>query len=87
MAVSAAGAVALLLVIRGVCQAAGQRTAAAVAKRAGQGLVAEGDDAALEHADGPVVSPALPEREPDPDAEVLDEPVQLLAGRRVALTQ
>ncbi len=70
-----------LLVVRLLRQAAGQRTAAAVAERAGQGAIAEGDNAALEHADWAVVSPALAEGEADADAEVLHEPVQLLAGR------
>ena len=80
MAVSAAGAVALLLVVRRLRQAAGQGTAAAVAERAAQRAIAEGDDAPLEHADGTVVPPALKEGEADADAEVLDEPVQILAG-------
>jgi hypothetical protein len=79
--VSAAGAVALLLVVRRLRQTAGQGTAAAVAERAGQRAIAEGDDATLEHADGTVVPPALTEGEADADAEVLDEPVQILAGR------
>jgi len=80
VAVSAAGAVALLLVVRRLRQAAGQGTAAAVAERAGQRPIAEGDDASLEHADGTVVPPALTEGEADADAEVLDEPVQILVG-------
>jgi hypothetical protein len=70
-------------VVCGLRQAASQRKAAAVAKRARQGAIAEGDDAALEHADGAVVPPAVAEGEPDSDAEVLDEPVQFLAGRRI----
>ncbi len=52
--VSAAEAVALLLVVRGLRQAASQRTAAAVAKRAREEAIAEGDDAALEHAEGAI---------------------------------
>ena len=81
--VSAAGTVALLLVVRGLCQAASQGTAAAVAERAGQGLVAEGDDAALEYADGAVVPPAVAEGEADADAEILDKPVQFFPGCRI----
>jgi hypothetical protein len=40
-------------------------------------------NAALEHADGAVVSPTLAESEADADAEILDEPVHFLAGRRI----
>jgi len=75
--------VVLVPVARRLRQAAGQRTAAAVAERAGQGLVAEGDDSALEYADGAVVPPAVAEGEADTDAEILDKPVQFLAGRRI----
>ncbi len=82
--VRAAALVVPMLVVRLLRQAAGQRTAAAVAERAGQGAIAEGDDAALEHADWAVISPALAEGEADTDPEVLQEPVQLLAGRRIA---
>ena len=39
--------------------------------------------AALEHADGAVVPPAVAEGESDPYAKVLDHPVQFLAGRGV----
>jgi hypothetical protein len=79
--VRAAALVVPMLVVRLLRQAARQWTAAAVAERAGQRAIAEGDDAALEHADGTVVSPALTEGEADADAEVLNEPVQILAGR------
>jgi hypothetical protein len=44
-------------------------------------LIAVVRAAALEHANGSVVPPALAEGEADADAEVLHEPVQLLAGR------
>ena len=70
-----------MLMVRLLRQAAGQRTAAAVAERAGQRAITEGHDVPLEHADGTVVPPALTEGEADADAEVLDEPVQILAGR------
>ncbi|MCE2728370.1 MAG: hypothetical protein LW698_16665 [Planctomycetaceae bacterium] len=73
----------LVAVVRRLRQAAGQRTATAVTERARQGAIAEGDDAALEHADGAVVPPAVAEGESDPDAKVLDQPVQFLAGRGV----
>jgi hypothetical protein len=63
--------------------AAGQRAAAAVTERAGQRPIAEGNDAALENAGRAVVSMSLAKREPDADAEVLNEAVQFLAGRRI----
>jgi hypothetical protein len=79
--VRAAAVVVPMLVVRLLRQAAGQRTAAAVAERAGQRAIAEGDDAALEHANGSVVPPALAEGEADADAEVLHEFVEFLTGR------
>jgi hypothetical protein len=82
--VRAAAVIVPMLFVRLLRQAAGQRAAAAVAERAGQRAIAEGDDAALEHADGAVVSPTLAESEADADAEILDESVQFLAGRRIA---
>ena len=59
VAVAAAALWGLAAFVRRLRQAASQRTAAAVAKRARQGTIAEGDDAALEHADGAVVPPAV----------------------------
>jgi hypothetical protein len=59
VAVPAAVLGGLLLVARRLRQAADQRASAAVAERAGQGPIAEGDDAALEHADGAVIPPPV----------------------------
>jgi hypothetical protein len=82
--VLAVATIALMPVVRLLRQAADQWAAAAVAERAGQRLIAEGNDAALKNAGRAVVSMSLAEREPDADAEVLNEAVQLLAGRRIA---
>ena len=68
VAVAAAALWGLEAVVRGLRQAASQRTAAAVAERAGQGTIAECDDAALEHTDFPVVTPALAKDKADADA-------------------
>jgi len=52
----AAKIVFLLLVALPLWQATNQRAAAAVPERAGQGSIAEGDDAALKYAGGAVVA-------------------------------
>ena len=84
LTVQAVATIALMLVVRLFQQAADQRAAAAVAESVGQRLIAEGYDAALENAGRAVVSMSFAERQPDADAEVLNEAVQLLAGRRIA---
>ncbi|MFM7035027.1 MAG: hypothetical protein ACKOYJ_07575, partial [Planctomycetia bacterium] len=79
-AVAAATAARLIRVDR---EAAGHRQAATGLQGARQRAVAEGDDAALQLPDPAAVEPALAKREPNPHAEIIEEPRHVLSGHRI----
>ncbi|RLS79383.1 MAG: hypothetical protein DWI03_01915 [Planctomycetota bacterium] len=79
-AVAAATAARLIRVDR---EAAGHRQAATGPQGARQRAVAEGDDAALQLPDPAAVEPALAKREPNPHAEIIEEPRHVLSGHRI----
>jgi hypothetical protein len=70
-------------VIRVGCEAARHRQAAARPQGARERPLAERDDAVLGLADPATVEPALAKREPDPHAEIIEEPRHVLSGHRI----